>query len=124
MYIFDFSDDDNAAEYREVDGPRAVVGVEPGGELRCEERELDEGEVIAHGTIDDDGYGSTPVERAHFIVDTVRVHLAQTSCTLHTEDLSSIAALLRRPLVPGLRCADRLGGVCSLQYVRRHTGRC
>lgn len=88
---------------------RAVVGVDPSGELRCEERELDEGDVIAHGTIDDDGYGSTPVERARFIVDTIRVHLAQTSCTLHAADLSAVAALLGRDVRWCPACGARIG---------------
>lgn len=53
-----------------------------------------EGDIIAHGTIDDDGYGTTPVERAQFIIDTIRTHLARQICTLHHDDLSSIEGLL------------------------------
>jgi hypothetical protein len=73
---------------------RALVGTDRDGKARYEERELDEGDVIAHGTTAFDGYGTTPVERAKFIVDTIRVHLAREACTLHAEDLSSIEALL------------------------------
>jgi hypothetical protein len=40
-----------------------------------------------------EGYGSTPVERAKFIVDTIRVHPSREACTLHVDDLSSIEAL-------------------------------
>jgi hypothetical protein len=87
----------------------AFVGVDSAGELRCEERELDEGDVVAEGTIYVDGYGSTPVERAHFIVDTIRVHVAQQACTLHTEDLSSISALLGRDIRWCPACGTRLG---------------
>jgi hypothetical protein len=75
---------------------QAVVGTDSDGKPKCEARELDEGDVIAHGTTDVEGYGSTPVERAQFIVDTIRVHRARDSCKLHAEDLSSIEALLGR----------------------------
>jgi hypothetical protein len=87
----------------------AFVGVDTAGDVRYEERELDEGDVIAQGTIDDDGYGSTPVERARFIVDTIRVHLAQKACTLHAEDLSSIEALLGHGIRWCPACGTRLG---------------
>ncbi|OBF33705.1 hypothetical protein A5724_19335 [Mycobacterium sp. ACS1612] len=56
--------------------PRALIGTDSDGETRYEERELDEGDVIAHGTTAVDGYGKTPVERAKFIVDIIRVHLS------------------------------------------------
>ncbi len=87
----------------------ALVGVDAAGEIRCEESELSEGDVIAEGTINVDGYGSTPVERAHFIVDTIRVHLARQACTLHAEDLSSISALLGRDVRWCPACGTRLG---------------
>jgi hypothetical protein len=73
---------------------RAVVGTDADGHPRYEQRELDEGDVIAHGTTDVDGYGSTPVERASFIVDVIRVHLARQACILHRQDLSAIEAAL------------------------------
>lgn len=57
-------------------------------------KELDKGDVIAYGTTDDDGYGTTPVERAQFIIDTIRIHLVRKACTLHHDDLSSIEVLL------------------------------
>jgi hypothetical protein len=87
---------------------RALVGVDAAGDAQCEERELDEGDVIAQGTIEVDGYGSTPVERAQFIVDTIRVRLAQKTCTLHAEDLSSIEALLGRGVRWCPACGTRL----------------
>jgi hypothetical protein len=77
---------------------RAFVGNDVNGETRYVERELDEGDVIARGTTDVDGYGTTPVERARFIVDTTRVHLARQTCNLHAQDLSSIEALLGRTI--------------------------
>ena len=87
---------------------RTLVGPDSDGEPRYGERELDEGDVIAHGTTDDDGYGSSPVERAKFIVDTIRVHLARVGCTLHVEDLSSIEALLGREVRWCPACGARL----------------
>lgn len=39
------------------------------------------GEIIATGTTDADGYGSTVVQRAQFIVNTVRVHVHRSRCT-------------------------------------------
>jgi hypothetical protein len=73
---------------------RAVVGTGADGEHRFEERELDGGEVIAQGITDVESYGAIPLERAMFIVDTIRIHLARVACDLHTQDLSSIGILL------------------------------
>ncbi|HEY9304986.1 MAG TPA: hypothetical protein VIO95_11915 [Mycobacterium sp.] len=87
---------------------RAFLGTDSSGEACYQERELDEGDVIAQGTIGVGGYGSTPVERARFIVDTIRVHLGQQACTLHSEDLSSIEALLGRGVRWCPACGARL----------------
>lgn len=87
---------------------RAFVGTDPDGEARYEERELDEGDVIAHGTSDVDGYGTTAVERAKFIVDIIRIHLAREACNLHMQDLSSIEALLGREVRWCPSCGTRL----------------
>ncbi|HEX7323251.1 MAG TPA: hypothetical protein VF299_10030 [Mycobacterium sp.] len=86
----------------------AVTGVDADGGIRSEPREVSEGDVIAEGVIGVDGYGSTPVERARFIVGTVRAYLGQKTCTLHTEDLSSIAALLGRDVRWCPACGARL----------------
>lgn len=87
---------------------RALVGTHADGQARYEERELSEGEVIAQGITDVDGYGTTPVERAKFIVDTVRTHVARRACNLHVQDLSSIEALLGRKVRWCPACGDRL----------------
>lgn len=42
-----------------------------------EEREVTAGDVIAEGTTTAAGYGVTPVERARFIVGTIRTHLCR-----------------------------------------------
>jgi hypothetical protein len=57
-------------------------------------REFRQGDVIATGTIDAEGYGSTVVERAQFIVNTVRVHLGRQDCRHHPGVIRSIAAML------------------------------
>jgi hypothetical protein len=87
---------------------RAVVGRHVDREARYEERELSEGEVIAQGATDVDGYGTTPVERAKFIADTVRLHLARMACNIHLQDLSSIEALLGREVRWCPACGTRL----------------
>ena len=84
---------------------RTVTGTDNDGATRHEERELDRGDVIAYGTTDIEGYGATPVERAQFIIDTIRIHLARQACTHHNDDLSSIQAnSARRPA--GARSAE------------------
>jgi hypothetical protein len=72
----------------------AVSGLGEDGKLRTIPREIDEGEIIATGTIDADGYGTTPVERARFLVTTIRTHLARRVCQLHTGGLSGVEELL------------------------------
>jgi hypothetical protein len=63
-------------------------------DLGCGRARVEEGEVIAWGTTEVDSYGTTPRERAVFIVDTIRVHLRRGACNLHAQDLSSIGTLL------------------------------
>ena len=87
---------------------RALVGTHANGQARYEERELSEGEVIAQGTTDVDGYGTTRVERAKFIVDIIRVQLARKACNLLVQDLSSIEALLGREVRWCPACGTRL----------------
>lgn len=87
---------------------RALVGIHADGQPRYEERELSEGEVIAQGVTDVDGYGTTPVERAKFIVDTVRTHVARKACNFHVQDLSSIEGLLGREVRWCPACGTRL----------------
>ena len=87
---------------------RVIAGIGSDGEPRYEDRELDEGDVTARGTIDVDGYGTTPAQRAAFIADTIRVHLTRQSCTLHTRDLSSLEALLDSTVSWCPSCGTRL----------------
>jgi hypothetical protein len=87
---------------------RVVVGIDGDGAARYKERELDEGDVIARGTTDIEGYGTTPAERAKFIVDMIRMYLAREACNLHVEDLSSIEVLLGREVRWCPACGIRL----------------
>jgi hypothetical protein len=73
---------------------RTVVGTYDDGTVGYHQRELDEGDIIASGTTAAEGYGATPVRRAQFIVDTIRIHLTRQACTHHRGDLSSINAIL------------------------------
>lgn len=87
---------------------RTVAETDNDGATHYEERELDEGGVIACGTTDIAGYGTTPLERAHFITDTIRIHLARQACTLHHNDLSSIRAVLGTAVLWCPDCGTRL----------------
>ena len=73
---------------------RAIAGTDNDGTIHYEEHESVEGDIIASGTTDTEGYGTTPVERAQFIVDTIRTYLARQACTHHRDKLSSIARVL------------------------------
>ena len=64
--------------------------------------------MIARGLDCDERLGATPVERARFIADTIRVYLAQNTCTLHIHDLSSIEALIGHHVRWCPACGTRL----------------
>jgi hypothetical protein len=73
---------------------RAFAGTDDDGATRYHEREVYEGDVIAYGTTAAESYGTTPLERAKFIVDTIRLHLTREACTHHRDHLASIEAIL------------------------------
>lgn len=87
---------------------RTVAATDSDGTTRYEKRELDEGDVIAYGTTDMEGYGTTPLERAEFITDTIRIHLARQACTLHRNDLSAIRAVIGTAVRWCPACGTRL----------------
>jgi hypothetical protein len=87
---------------------RTVVGTDDDDVTCYEERELDEGDVIAYGTIDVEGYGTTSLERAQFIIDTIRIELVRRACTLHHNDLSAIRAILGAAVRWCPACGTRL----------------
>jgi len=59
---------------------------------------LEEGDVIAEGTTSVEGYGATLVDRARFIVDTIRTHLQRGACDVHTSERDDLELLFGRPL--------------------------
>lgn len=71
-----------------------IDGLDDDGTTRHRQQEFEQGDVIATGTIDAEGYGTTVVQRARFIVTTIRDHLRRKSCTHHLEDLDAITAAL------------------------------
>lgn len=85
-------------------------GGDPGDEAAREFTELQEGEIIAEGATSADGYGKRPLERARFIVDTIRTHLRRRDCTVHAERRAEIELLLGR--APGWcpACGVRMRG--------------
>jgi hypothetical protein len=87
---------------------RSVAGTANDGTGSYSEREVDEGDVIASGTTDGEGYGTTPVERAQFILETIRTHLIRQACTHHGDDLSSIEAILGTEVRWCPACGTRL----------------
>jgi hypothetical protein len=89
---------------------RVADGTANGGTTRYQEREVDEGDVIAQGTPAAEGYGTTPVERAKFIVDTIRVHLRRQVCTHLLDELSLIEAMLGTGALWCPACGTRLAG--------------
>ncbi|WP_406813395.1 hypothetical protein [Mycobacterium sp. M23085] len=106
--------------FRERDGDWSIeVDLRPSGRFAwgtsddysaacSERRELDVGDVIAYGTTDVEGYGTTPRERAQFITDTIRIHLSRQACTLHHNDLSAIRAMIGTAVRWCPACGTRL----------------
>jgi hypothetical protein len=87
---------------------RTLAGMDSDGTAQYNERELDEGDIIAYGTPDSEGYGTTPVQRAGVIVDTIRIHFDRQACTLRHDDLSSIQAWLGSEIRWCPVCGNRL----------------
>ena len=87
---------------------RTVAGTDDDGAIRDQEREWEEGDIIASGATAAEGYGTSPVERAQFIADTIRTHLTRQACTHHHDDLSSIDAILGTKAYWCPTCGTRL----------------
>ena len=64
------------------------------GRTQTRRQAVQQGDIIATGTIDAEGYGTTVVQRAQFIVTTIRDHPKRTSCTHHADKLDAITAAL------------------------------
>jgi hypothetical protein len=85
-----------------------VTYTEPDDTAAHHGREMEVRERIASGTIDAAGYGTTTVERARFIVDTIRTYLTRQSCSHHLDRLEAIDALLGMPARWCARCGAQL----------------
>lgn len=73
---------------------RVVDGQNDDGSTRYRQLNLERGDIIASGTICADGYGTTPAERARFIVSTIRDHLTRAGCTHYLDELNAISAVI------------------------------
>lgn len=77
---------------------KAWTGGDLDDDANFELREFEQGDVIAEGATSVDGYGATPVDRAQFIVDTIRAHLLRSACDVHTNERADLELLFGRPL--------------------------
>jgi hypothetical protein len=75
---------------------------------RFRQQEFERGDVIATGTIWADGYGTTVVERAQFIVTTIRDHLRRRACAHHLDKRGAISAVLGTAVLWCPDCGTRL----------------
>jgi len=87
---------------------RTIAGTDNDGAIQYQQIESNEGDVISDGTTAAEGYGTKPVERAQFIVDIIRIHLARQACTHHRDDLPSIQAKLGTEVRWCPACGTRL----------------
>ena len=85
-----------------------VVGTEADGSPVYRTRELEAGTLVTSGTTDVAGYGTTAVERARFIVETIRTHLTRQSCSHYLDELEEIDFLLGVPAQWCPRCGAQL----------------
>ncbi|GFG53368.1 hypothetical protein CQY20_12510 [Mycolicibacterium agri] len=87
---------------------RIVDGHNVDGTTSYRQQDLERGDIIASGTVNTDGYGTTPAERAHFIVTTIRDHLTRTGCTHHRDKLDAISSLIGTAARWCANCGARL----------------
>jgi hypothetical protein len=73
---------------------KAIDGHNDDNTTRHRQREFQQGDVIATGTIDAEDYGTTVVQRAQFIVTTIRDHLKRKSCTHNLDRLDAVTVAL------------------------------
>lgn len=73
-----------------------------------EQREIDEGDVIAEGVVGVPGYGRSPRERADFIVRVIRDHLRRTTCTIHAGGRADLERLFGVAVSWCPACGERL----------------
>lgn len=74
------------------------VGGDWDDETSFEQREIDDGDVIAEGTTGAAGYGDSPLARLWFIVGVIRDHMARQPCAVHTAGRAATEAALGCPV--------------------------
>uniref|UniRef100_UPI003F5824C7 hypothetical protein n=1 Tax=Mycolicibacterium obuense TaxID=1807 RepID=UPI003F5824C7 len=79
-----------------------------GGDSDSRRTLVEHGDVIATGTIDAEGYGSTIVQRAEFIVDIIRTHVARQVCDHHAGDHATLETVFGIPVRWCVACGARL----------------
>lgn len=78
------------------------------GEVVTEDRETDEGDMIASGDTSVENYGATPAQRLAFIAGTIRTYLARQGCQVHTTERADLELLFGRPLTFCPACGSQL----------------
>ena len=73
---------------------RMVDGSNDDGTTRYRQHAIQAADIIATGTAYTDGYGTAPLERAQFIVTTIRDHLTRAACTHHVDKLDTISTVI------------------------------
>lgn len=73
---------------------RVVDGHNDNGTTRSRQQATEQGDTIATGTFDAADYAATPVQRAEFIVTTIRDHLTRAACTHHVDKLDAITTVV------------------------------
>ncbi len=87
---------------------RVYTGGDLNNEASFEPREIEAGEVIAEGMTGVAGYGSTPVERARFIVGVIRAHLRRIGCRVHLRPVADLERALGNRVAWSPACGERL----------------
>lgn len=95
---------------------RVVDGRNDDGTMRYRQQAIEHGDIIATGTVSDDGYGATLLERARFIVTTIRYHLTRAACTHHPDKLDAVSGVIGAAARWCAACGARLP---ATQNVRR-----
>lgn len=73
---------------------QVIAGREDDDTTGYRQQTIEHGDIIATGTVHSDGYGTTPTERAQFIVTTIRDHLTRVACSHHLDQRDTINSVL------------------------------
>lgn len=87
---------------------RVVDGRNDDGTTRYRQQATEQGDTIATGIFDAADYAATPVQRAEFIVTTIRDHLTRKSCTHHLDKFDAVSSVLGTAVQWCPTCGARL----------------